>query len=113
MSFTANDSSRILAPAADSSAPRAEQRLANTGTTESSNSTALSVGCMATLCVGATAIRVTFRTSTGLSTQVAATNRIIPAYGSYDWYVTNDTKVVYIEAADSASAYEAHVWTSS
>lgn len=104
---------RVLAPPTSGTAPRKDQRLANTGTTESSPSTALTVGAMATLVVGAAAVRIEFAASTGLSTQVAITSKIIPAYGRIDWAVESSTRVPYIEAADGVAAYEAWVWTSS
>lgn len=88
-------------------APKAKQRLASTGTTESVVATALTVGEMATLLVGAAAVRLEFGAS------VATTDPIIPAYGRTDWLVTDGTKTPRIEAADGSSAYEAWAWTSS
>jgi hypothetical protein len=99
----------VLAPSG--SAPREVQRLANTGTTEATNATSLTVGAMATIMVGAAAIRINFGSATAPT--VAATDLIIPAYGRFDWTVGPADCFVSIEAADSASAYEAHVWSSS
>lgn len=103
----------VAAPIGGGDAPRAAQRLANTGTTESHNSTLLALNEMATIMVGAAAIRVSFRAATAGATQVATTDPIIPAYGRFDWLVTPLTACVYVEAADGSAAYEAHVWSSS
>ncbi len=94
-------------------APVELQRLAGTGTAESSNAVALQAGIYATLKVGATAIRVTFTKAVGLATRVATTDLVIGAYERFDWVVREDTKVVYCEAADGLAAYEAWVWNSS
>lgn len=93
------------------SAPRAEQRLANTGTTESTNATAMTAGAMATLKVGSAAIRVNFGSATAPT--VATTDLIIGAYSQFDWKVEPGSAFVSIEAADGASAYEAWLWMSS
>ncbi len=93
--------------------PRAYDRLANTGTTEDSNAAQLPEGPMATILVGAAAVRFSLRKTLAQATQVATTDPIIPAYGRFDWTVTEETRVIYIEAADGASAYEAWVWASS
>jgi hypothetical protein len=87
--------------------PRGYKRLADTGTTEDVVDTALTVGEMGTLLVGAAAVRLSFGAS------VATTDPIIPAYGRFDWRVTDGTDTPRIEAADGSSAYEAWVWTSS
>jgi hypothetical protein len=103
MSFSINDSARIRWRTSES------QLLADTGATEDHNGTALTVGRMATLTVGAAAIRITMAATTGLSNQVGATAEIVPAYGRLDWFVESDTCVVYAQAADGAAAYEAWV----
>lgn len=92
-------------------APLSAQRLAGTGTTEAENSTALTPDQMATIMVGAVAIRISFGSAASFST--ATTDLIIPAYGRFDWQVSSRDIYVSIEAADGSSAYEAHVWTSS
>lgn len=100
-----------MRPPSGASAPTAAQRLANTGTAESENATALTVGEMATLLVGAAAIRISFGGAASFAT--ATTDPIVPAYGRLDWMVSSRDCFVSIEAADGSSAYEAHVWTSS
>lgn len=92
--------------------PLGPDRLAGTGTTEDHNTTALNVGQFATLMVGDTAVRVSFRSATGGSGQVATTDMIIAANKDFPWLVFDATKVVYIEAADGSSAYEAWLWQS-
>ncbi|NJL44442.1 MAG: hypothetical protein HC945_03980 [Nitrosarchaeum sp.] len=92
--------------------PKNSQRLANTGSTESS-STELTVGKMATIMVGATAIRIEFLPTAGAGSSVATTSLIIGVNQRFAWVVLDETKFVAIEAADGASAYEAWVWTSS
>lgn len=113
MGMPADTGAQILPPAGDGTVPNKEQRLANTGTTESSNSTALDAHRFATLKVGSVAIRATWHASTGLATQTATTDMLIQAGEFYHWWVTPDRRVVYIEAGDGASTYEAWVWNSS
>lgn len=109
-------SATIVIQAADMRAPSgtgatAAQRLAGTGTTGAENATALTVGAMATLLVGAAAVRVGFGATA--AAESAATGPILPAYGRFDWLVQSLDCFVSVEAADGAAAYEAHVWTSS
>lgn len=114
MGLPTDQASEMLVPSGDATAPYDEQRLANTGTTESVNATSLVIGSMATLVVGGVAVRVRWRGTGGLATQVATTQQIVPAYGRIDWtVVSNRSAFVYVEAADGASAYEAWVWSSS
>lgn len=113
MGIPSDQSSQILAPVGGGSAPVATQRIANTGTTEANNATALTPLSMATLQAGAASIRVSFRGATGVVGAVATTDLLIPAGGRFDWYVTPDTDIVYVEAGDGASAYECWVWSSS
>lgn len=116
MNYTQIASSMIgprpgTASATDTSPP---QRLAGTGTAEATVTYPLAHNRMATILVGATAVRFRLANATGLSTQVATTDPILPAYGRYDWLVESDyTDCPYLEAADGAAAYEAHVFTSS
>lgn len=105
--------SMIQAPSDSQAVPRASQLLANTGTTEAHNATALRVGAMATLQAGAEALRISFRTDAGGAAQVALTSMRLAAGTSITWLCTPFDKHVYVEAADAASAYEAWVWTSS
>lgn len=111
--YLVNQSAQLLAPDSALSAPRTTQRLANTGTTESTNATALTNNAFATIQVGATPIRIVWRGTTGTGSVVATTDLILGAYVSKDWFVEAGTDFVAIEAADGASAYEAHVFTSS
>lgn len=111
--FVQNQSATLLAPDSALSAPRTTQRLANTGTTESTNATALTNNAFATIRVGATPIRIVWRGSTGTGSNVATTDLILGSYVSVDWLVEAGTDFVAIEAADGSSAYEAHVYTSS
>lgn len=93
---------------------RGLQQVTGTGTGATSNATALTIGEMATVLVGATAIRVGFA-STGAAAETAAsaTAPILPAYGRLDWLVTSSDAFVASEAADGASAFEFSAWTSS
>lgn len=92
-------------------APVSPQQIAGTGATAAGNTTALTSGRMATMLVGAAAVRMLFASSnTG---NVAATDPILPAYGRFDWFVEPSTAFVRLEAADGAAAFEASVWTSS
>lgn len=96
------------------SAPTAAQVLSGTGTTADANVTALTVGEMATLLVGATAVRFAFSsTEAAAITAAAATSPILPAYGRFDWMVSARDSFVAVEAADGAASFEAHAWTSS
>lgn len=109
--------SRILGPVSGAAglpdARRVPERLAATGTTESSNSGALIIGNMATILVGAVPVRFVLRSDRGLAGQVATTDMYLPAGGSFTWTVDHLTRHIYIEAADGSSAYEAWVWKSS
>lgn len=101
-------------PPSGASAPTADQRLAGTGTTEATNATALTSGAMATLKVGAVAVRVAFLGSAGGGSAVVATDLALSPYDRIDWIVQSGKDAhVAIEAADGTSAYEAWVWTSS
>lgn len=100
------------APQGGQTFPLASDRLAGTGTTEDHNTTALNIGEMATLYVGNVAVRVSFRSATGGSTQVATTDLVVGANDRFDWLVKPQTRVVYVEAADGSSAYECWVWQS-
>jgi hypothetical protein len=95
-------------------APEGAQRLADTGTTEDTNATALTAGQMATLLVGSVAIRVVWLAATGGGSDVAATDLALGPYSRFDWIVYGGTDdFVAVQAADGSSAYEAWVWTSS
>lgn len=107
------DACTIYAPIGGGSAPRAEQRISGTGTTEANSATALTLGAKATLMNGANSIRVSFRAATGVATAVATTSLLIGSYGRFDWDVTDETDFVYVEAGDGASTFECWIWTSS
>lgn len=98
-------------PPSGASGATAAQRLAGTGGTGAENATALTIGEMATLLVGAAAVRVAWGSSS--SVEAATTGPILPAYGRFDWMVSSLDCFVSVEAADGSSPYEAHVWTSS
>lgn len=90
----------------------AYDRLAGT-TGEDHNTTKLTVGRMATVIVGAQAVRFNLRGTLGTSTAVATTDPILPAYGRFDWVVQPDTCVLYVESEDASTAYECWVFHSS
>lgn len=94
---------------------RTAQQLGNSGTTESTNATALPIGRMATLKNGPVAIFVKFLTATGGGSAVTSASRDIELgpYERWDWDVEDGNEFVAIEAADGSSAYRATVWTSS
>lgn len=103
----------MRAPSGASGATAA-QRLAGTGATADANTTGLAAGEMATLLVGAAAVRFAFAaTEAAAITAASTTSPILPAYGRLDWLVSDRDTFVAVEAADGAAAYEAHVWTSS
>src|SRR5688572_15654632 len=89
-------------------APTQNQRLANTGTTESKNATALTVGEYATYKNGATPVRISFAATNG-GVAVAVTDMIIGPYESWPWLVCQLDQFVGVEAADATSAYEGWV----
>lgn len=97
------------------SAPWGAMRCAGTGTTGVANTTALVAEQWATLLVGATPVRFGFAASEAAAiTAATATGPILPAYGRLDWVVTASLdQFIGVEAADGASAFEAHVYTSS
>lgn len=101
-------------PPSGSFFPTSGLRLAGTGTTEAATTAALTKSEMATLLVGAVAIRFKHSGSAQSAGAVATTDPILGAYTRYDWMVQDEADdFVAIEAADGTSAYEAWVWTSS
>lgn len=99
-------------PPSGASGATAAQRLAGTGATGAENTTALAGGEMATLLVGATAVRVRWGGSS--SVEADTTDPILPAYGRFDWMVDAAADdFVSVQAADGTSSFEAWVWTSS
>lgn len=111
--MNANVVATILGPVGGGAFPRASDRLADTGTTEDSTAAKLVLGSMATILVGGEAVRFSLRGATGQASQVATTDPIIGANQMFHWTVEADTSVVYVEAADGASAYECWVYQSS
>ena len=104
----------MLAPIAGGTAPRAEQSLSGTGTTEATNTTALSTGSFATIKNGPVAVRVAFLSAPGGGSSVSPTEPfVLGAYEAFNWIAEVGTKHVAIEAYDGATAYIASVWTSS
>lgn len=103
----------MRAPYEGGALPFKPARLAGTGGTGAGNATALQLNAMATLLVGATAVRVRWSTTQALAEATATTDPIVPAYGRIDWLADVTTCFVACEAADGSSAFEAHVWTSS
>ncbi len=104
----------MLSPITGGTAPRAEQSLSGTGTTEATNTTALTVGEYATIKNGPVAVRCVFLAATGTGTSVPAAEPFVLApYEAWNWMVETGTKFVAIEAYDGATAYIASVWTSS
>lgn len=96
------------------SVPTLSLLLAGTGTTEATNTVALTGGEMATLLVGSVAIRVAWRATTGGGSSCALTDHVIGPYARFDWLVdAARDDFVAIEAADASSAYQAWLWTSS
>jgi hypothetical protein len=90
-------------------------RLSGTGTTEATNSTALSAGSLATIVVGPAAVYVRFLSAAGGGSSVTSANYDVEVAAGmrFDWTVEAGNKHVAIEASDGSSAYRATVWTSS
>jgi hypothetical protein len=98
-------------PVVGGTGPIAPQQITGTGTTGASHTTALTVGQMATLQVGAAAVRVRFAASQSLAASTAATDPLLGPYSRFDWLVSSSNAFVGCEA--DSGAYEASVWTSS
>lgn len=114
MSTKQDEAATVRAPSDELSVPRKQQVLSDSGTTESHNSTKLHVGAQATLLVsGDTAVRVAWRATTGESSVVSSSNIRLETGARFDWTVTRNDCVVYVEAEDGSSSYEVAVWTSS
>lgn len=116
MSGPTDKSSTMLGPSAVDTFPDGSgfDTITGSGSTEDSNSTALTVGRMATLLVGSVAVSIALKAATGASTQVtAATSVQLPAYGRLDWVVTPTTRVVYQEATAGSGTHISWLWHSS
>lgn len=107
--MSAHDVAVVYAPSDDLEFPSKDERLSGTGVTEDGTTVALPIGIQAELLAGNTPLRMSFRTLVGQNDQVETTSRILAANTSYQWMVTDETKAVYIEAADGVTAYEAWV----
>lgn len=86
------------------------QRITGSGATSAANGIALPTGRMATMLVGAVAIRMRFGAT---APTAAATDVYLPAGSRFDWYVEASTQFVSIEADGGSGTFEAHVWASS
>lgn len=103
----------MRAPSATAAGPQAPQRITGSDQTGASHTTALTVDQMATLLIGANAVRVRFATSEALAAAVAATDPILGPYTRFDWQVSSLDKFVGLEMASGTGTFEGHVWTSS
>jgi hypothetical protein len=101
-------------PPSGAAAPTKEQQLSGTGTTSAGNTTALTVGEMATLLNGAEPVRIGFGSSKAAAeTDADASAIILGPYGRYDWMVSERDKHVAARVVSGSAAYEASCWTSS
>lgn len=103
----------MRAPSNTAAVPQKFQQITGTDQTGVANSTALQINCMATLLVGANAVRVRFATSQALAAAVAATDPILGPYSRFDWLVSSLDQFVGLEMASGSGTFEGHVWTSS
>lgn len=85
-------------------------RITGTGATSAANAVALPPGRMATMLVGAVAIRARWGAT---APTAAATDVYLPAGSRFRWYVEQSTQFVAIEADGGSGTFEAHVWCSS
>lgn len=108
--------SKILAPSKDEPEHEHNRRpetITGTGTTEVWSRSTLKSGVMATLMVGATAVRIAFRGDPAVANSVELTDLLIPASSSFTWVVDPLTKYVYLEAGDAVASFQAWLWRSS
>lgn len=110
---TALASFDMRAPANTGAAPQAAQRITGSDQTGAANATALTVDQMATLLIGANAVRVRFAATADLADNVAATDPILGPYSRFDWLVSSLDCFVGLEMASGSGTFEGHVWTSS
>ena len=103
----------MRAPANTAAAPQTHQRITGSDQTGAVNSTALTVDQMATLLIGANAVRVRFAATADLADNVAATDPILGPYSRFDWLVSSLDCFVGLEMASGSGTFEGHVWTSS
>lgn len=115
MSCGINTANTRLAPmaAGATGTARDDQAITGAGNVSRPTTIAMTVGAYATLAVGPTyGIRVRF----GSTTPTAVTTDTYFGPGTiYDWYVTNETKMVAAidVAGTAANTIEYHVWQSS
>ena len=88
-------------------------RITGSDQTGAANTTGLPVDQMATLLIGANAVRVRFATTQTLAEAVAATDPILGPYSRFDWQVSTLDRFVGLEMASGSGTFEGHVWSSS
>jgi hypothetical protein len=103
----------MRAGANENTAPKSAMRITGSDQTGAANGTALTVGCMATLLVGANAVRCRWGSTSSLAVAVAATDPILGPYSRFDWLVSSADVYVGLEMASGSGTFEGHVWTSS
>lgn len=89
------------------------QQITGSDQTGAANTTALTVGAMATLLIGANNVRARWGSTNALASAVAATDPILPAYGRFDWFVSSEDCFVGLEMASGSGTFDGYVWTSS
>lgn len=94
-----------------SAVPTLALLLTDTGTTEKTNTVALTIGEMGTIQAGAEPIRIDWGSETAPG--VGTTGFYILAGGRFDWLVGAEDAFVSVEAGDGSATYEAWLWTSS
>ncbi len=94
-------------------APIKPQRIAATDQTGASHTTALTQQQMATLLIGANAVRVRFGSTEAIAAATAATDPVLGPYTRFDWVVSSLDCFVGLEMASGSGTAEGHVWTSS
>lgn len=103
----------MRAPGAAAVTVQTTQRITGSDQTGAANATALTVDQMATLIIGANAVRVRWAATAALADDVAATDLILGPYSRFDWQVTSLDCFVGLEMASGTGTFEGHVWTSS
>ena len=106
-----NESAMQLAPRSGTGYPRSPQLIADAAGATQANATALAIGAMATLQIGAQAVRATFYKAAAGGV-VGATDMLFAANTAVSWLVEDETCFVYV-AEPGGAAYEAWVWPSS
>jgi len=110
MSDYKDSNAGTMPPLADSG-QYSPQVLTGTGTTEASNSRALSKDRMHVLSVGLVPVRVLFGSAAGGGSDVPPAGGVVLAAASFFTFRASvSAAYVYVEAADGAATYEAAVW---